>query len=395
MRIAHLADLHLGFRQFHRLTPAGLNQREADVANTFRRAIDQVIELRPDLVVIAGDVFHSVRPNNPAIIHAFHQFARLTRELPQAIVVMVAGNHDRPRATETGCILRLFSPLGIYVVDEEPRRLLFPEHDLAILAVPDQTTRLPALTCEPGVRHNVLVLHGEVEGVLPAHIAAADRAGLEITREEIDAPQWSYVALGHYHVHREIAPNAWYSGSLDYTSSNPWGEMYEQRQLGVPGKGFIEYDLETAKLRFHPLEPSRKLVDLPAIQARGMSAAELDTAIRERVESCDGGIEDRVVRLVARDVPRHVARELDHKAIREYKRRALQFQFDPRRPDPVRYSASGAPGRRPTLRETLQEYLAKRILDSGIDRDALIGLGVHYLEAATADAVPVSPPMED
>ena len=110
MRLVHLSDLHLGYRQYQRLTPAGLNQREADVARAMQRAIDATIALAPDVVVLAGDIFHTVRPSNPAILFAFHQFARLTRELPRATVVMVAGNHDTPRAAETGGILRLFAP---------------------------------------------------------------------------------------------------------------------------------------------------------------------------------------------------------------------------------------------------------------------------------------------
>jgi hypothetical protein len=391
VRLVHLADLHLGFRQYHRLTPSGINQREADVANAFRRAIDRVIELRPDIVVIAGDVFHTVRPMNPAIIHAFHQFARLTRALPEAAVVLVAGNHDRPRASETGCILRLFTPLGIHVVDDEPKRLAFPERDLSILAVPDLSGPLPALTPEPGVRHNVLVLHGEVEGMLPPYLANADRAAVEISKEALQAPSWSYVALGHFHVHREIAPNAFYSGSLDYTSANPWGELVEEREAGLPGKGFIEYDLEAREHRFHPVEPGRRLIDLAPIAARGMSAAELDAAIRERVDGCDGGIDDNVVRLVARDVPRHIARELDHKALREYKRRALHFHLDTRRPEMLRLTASGSPGRRPTLMQMVESYLSRRMMDAEIDRTALVRLGLHYLQEADAASDQGSP----
>ena len=88
MRLIHLSDLHLGFRQFQRTTPDGINQREADVAASFARALDRVIELRPELVLIAGDVFHTVRPTNPAILHAFTQFSRLVRALPDAIVVI-------------------------------------------------------------------------------------------------------------------------------------------------------------------------------------------------------------------------------------------------------------------------------------------------------------------
>ncbi|OYV64256.1 MAG: hypothetical protein B7Z72_13485, partial [Gemmatimonadetes bacterium 21-71-4] len=108
MRLVHVSDLHLGYRQYQRLTPIGANQREADVALTFRRVVDRVIAIRPDLIVIGGDVFHTVRPPNPAILHAFQQFNRLADGLPGVPIVIVAGNHDLPRASETGCILRLF-----------------------------------------------------------------------------------------------------------------------------------------------------------------------------------------------------------------------------------------------------------------------------------------------
>jgi DNA repair exonuclease SbcCD nuclease subunit len=386
VRLVHISDLHLGFRQYHRLTQTGINQREADVANAFRNAIDRIIALEPDVVLFAGDIFHTVRPMNPAIIHAFNQLARLTRAVPHAIVVMVAGNHDRPRATETGCILRLFTVLGVHVVDAEPRRLTFPERDLAILAVPDSIGDYPALLPEAGVRHNVLVLHGEVQGMLPVAAMRVDRAAMEIPLDAIGAPRWSYVALGHYHVHRQIAPNAYYSGSVDYTSTNPWGELVEERQTGLPGKGFIEYDLDRGIHTFHALDASRRLIDLPAVQARGLTAPELDAAIRETIDRCAEGIDEKIVRLVVRDVPRHVARELDQKALREYRRRALHFHLDARRPEMMRLSANGAPGRRPTLRETVESYIGKRSLAPGVDREALIQLGTYYLQEADAAA---------
>ncbi|MGH7720992.1 MAG: metallophosphoesterase family protein [Gemmatimonadaceae bacterium] len=392
MRLVHLADFHLGFRQYHRLTPGGINQREADVALAFRRAVEQVIALRPDVVVIAGDIFHTVRPMNPAIIDAFNQFARLKQALPDSVAVIVAGNHDRPRATETGCILRLFSPLGIFVVEDEPKRFSFPELGLSVLAVPDQMgSALPALSPDPAARYNVLVLHGEVEGMLPEHIGRADRAPMEVPREALGVGRWTYVALGHYHVHRQIAPNAFYSGSLDYTSANPWGELIEERQAGLSGKGFVEFDLESATSRFHPVQGGRRLIDLPQLSARGKTAAELDAAIRERIGECDSGIEDKIVRLVVRDVPRHIVRELDHRALRDYKRRALHFQLDTRRPEIIRASASGAPGRRATLAETVAAYLSRRTVDGDVDRPELVRLGLQYLhEAALAEETPSS-----
>ena len=125
MKLAHIADPHLGVRQYHRQTAAGINQREADVANAFRAAVDGVIEARPDAVLIAGDLFHSVRPTNAAIVFAFREFQRLREALPAAPIVLIAGNHDTPRSAETGSILRLFAELGVDVaVDERaPLRL--------------------------------------------------------------------------------------------------------------------------------------------------------------------------------------------------------------------------------------------------------------------------------
>jgi DNA repair protein SbcD/Mre11 len=400
VRLVHLADLHLGFRQYHRLNADGLNQREADVARTFRRVVDRVIELRPELVVIGGDVFHTVRPMNPAIISAFIQFSRLRQALPDAVVVMVAGNHDRPRATETGCILRLFKQLGIHVVDSQPERLPFPERELSVLAVPDVPGVRPLLVPDESARWNVLLLHGEVEGMLDAQVKRgdADRAAIEISKAELGASKWSYVALGHYHVHREIAPNAYYSGSIDYTSTNPWGEMREEREAGLPGKGILEYDLETRAHRFHHVEPSRQLHDLPPLSAAGKTAAELDAMIREAAEAIPGGIDDTIARLVVHEVPTNMARSLDHRAIRELRRRAMHFHLDLRRPELRRISVSGAPGaRRRTLPEIVEAFLRDRPLAGDVDREALVRLALEYLSeadaAAAAAPAPVAAPM--
>ena len=384
MRIAHLADLHLGFRQFQRQSPAGNNQREADVARAARHAINAVISASPDIVVVAGDVFHQVRPSNPMILFALGELTRLRTALPQVPVVMIAGNHDLPRAAETGCILALFRSIGIDVVEHEAQRLQFPALDLSVLAVPDTLGQpLPALRTDPSARWNVLVLHGEVRGVLPDRAAVADRTPSEVTIEELEQAPWDYVALGHYHVHRQVAPRAWYSGSLEYVSSNVWGELAEQRQHHVPGKGFVLHDLVTGVHTFVPLPPERRLVDLDPVDASGLAPADIDALVADRVARIPGGLEDAVVRLVVRDIPRHVARDLDHRAIREFKRRALYFQLDTRKPELVRPNAvSGAGGARPSLSMLLREKLEIRRIASDLDRPAFVALGLQYLERA-------------
>jgi len=388
MRLVHLSDIHLGFRQYLRQTPAGINQREADVAISLRRVIDKVIELKPDLILIAGDVFHAVRPSNPAILHAFHQFSRLMQMLPDATAVMVAGNHDTPRTAETGCILRLFKPLGINVVEGGPQRISFHKHDLSILAVPDMG-KTPPFEPDPAAKYNILLLHAEIEGVLPRSGRELDRRPMGITERELGAERWDYVALGHYHVYRPIAPNAFYSGSLDYTSTNSWGELAEEKVAKKGGKGIIEHDLSTGAHTFHPIPPLRKWIDLPALSGAGLSPASLDEAIREALDGCEGGIDEKIVRLVVRDVPRHILSDLDHKALREYKRKALHFHLDTRRPEVVRSDqGQAAPGRRASLADTVRDKLRSRLLTENIDREALVELGLHYLREADLVAGP-------
>ena len=383
MKLIHLADLHLGFRQYQRQTAAGLNQREADVAAAFRKAIDAVIELRPDVIVIAGDIFHAVRPTNPAILSAYTHFARMTQELPDTVVVMVAGNHDTPRTSETGCLLRLFSSLGVTVVDTEPKRIRFPDRDLHVFAVPDGVRPRPRFEPDPSVRYNVLLMHDEVEGVINRFGSLVERPVTDLSLSELGADRWDYVALGHYHVYHEVAPNAFYSGSIEYASTNVWGEVDDERAKNVPGKGFIEHNLATGEHRFHPISLARRVVDIPEVRGQGLSASQLSEAIAAAVDACDGGIDDRIVRLIVRDVPRHVLRDLDHRKIREYKRRALHFLLDARRPMPPRVeSASGAPGRRASLTETVRAMLESRIVTPGIDRKALVDLGLRYLDEA-------------
>lgn len=384
MRLVHLADLHLGFRQYQRLTAAGINQREADIGASVARAIDATIALRPNAVVIGGDVFHSVRPSNSAILHAYRLFLKLRTELPDAAIVMVAGNHDAPRTTDAGCILRLFREIGIAVADARAELFAFPELSLAVMAVPDVPgIDRPRLVPQREYAHNVLLLHGEIEGLLPAHSAPADRAAIEIPVADLNAEQWSYVALGHYHVYREITTHAYYSGSLDYASTNPWGELREESESHVPGKGFIEHDLVTHAHRFHPVPAARELLDLEPVDALGFSAADLDVAIAARIVAVPRGIDDKIVRLIVRNVPRHIARELDQTALREYKRRALQFQLDTRKPEPAsQRTTGGAPGRRATLEELVRERLSERVLPAGVERAQLVAKGLHYLSEA-------------
>jgi DNA repair protein SbcD/Mre11 len=388
VRLAHLADPHLGVRQYHRQTPSGINQREADVARAFRLAVDGVIAARPDAVVVAGDLFHSVRPTNAAIVFAFKQFQRLREALPDAPIVLVAGNHDTPRSAETGSILRLFEELGVDVAVDEARRLEYPALDLSLLAVPHHALvgqERPELRPEGGARRQVMVLHGEIEGVLPTQRNTVEYGGALVGLRELAVEQWSYIALGHYHVQHEVAPHTWYSGSLEYVGTNIWGELTDEAGQGIRGKGWLLVDVDRGTVTREPVPASRPIIDLEPIRGDGLGAEALDQLIEERLHAVPGGVADRIVRLRVYDVPRHVARELDHAAIRDRKAEALHFHLDIHRPEVQRTVGVGAPGRRQTLPDLVRDYLRGRPLPAELDREEFVRLGGDLMDAVERD----------
>ena len=382
MRLAHLSDAHLGIRQYARQTPTGINQREADVANAFRSVIDDVIACRPDVVIFAGDLFHSVRPPNAAIVFAFRQFQRLREALPAAPVILVAGNHDTPRSSETGSILQLFEELGVVVASDGARALTFSELDLEVLAVPHQALLVePRVALQPvtTARYRVLSLHGELRGII-SRGDVLEYGGAIVEPAEIPADEWTYTAWGHYHVQCEVARRQWYAGSLEYTSNTLWSELHIEEQLGTPGKAWLLVDLDSGEVERRPVPLARRVVDLPHLEAEGLDAAELSAALARSVATVPGGLTGNIVRQVVYNVPRTVAREIDHAQVRQWKADALHFQLDLRRPIVSAVVGVGAPGRRQTLPDLVRAWLGNRLLTGDIDRERFVARGVALVE---------------
>ncbi|MEM3733899.1 MAG: DNA repair exonuclease [Nitrososphaerales archaeon] len=88
VRVAHVADTHLGFRQYN------LDDRERDLYEVMDEVADKIIEERAEIVVHSGDLFDSPRP----LTQAYYHFKKFLAKLEGKVKVFsILGDHDTPK----------------------------------------------------------------------------------------------------------------------------------------------------------------------------------------------------------------------------------------------------------------------------------------------------------
>ena len=106
MRFIHTSDWHIG-RLFH-----GLHLTE-DQAFVLQQFIDLAKHAKPDVILVAGDVFDRAVPPPEAVAVVDNVLCELALNL-RIPVVLIAGNHDSPRRLEFGS--RLLAKQGLHIV---------------------------------------------------------------------------------------------------------------------------------------------------------------------------------------------------------------------------------------------------------------------------------------
>ena len=222
LRIAHLADSHLGYRGPGGHDEHGRNQRLVDAERAFEAALTAIIDERPDVVLHAGDLFHHTRPTWDTVGHLVRQLRRV--EAAGIPCLVIAGNHDTPRLRSSSSVYTLLRDIlpGIrFATGYELTEEAFPDLDLLVQAVPHGALTNPD---QPLLGHddelrNVIVTHGLAPRV---QLRGPHEPGEERLPENLLDPDFDYIALGHFHEWGDQGRNAWYSGS---TERFGWGDL--------------------------------------------------------------------------------------------------------------------------------------------------------------------------
>ncbi len=280
MIVAHLSDLHLGFRAYGRVE-SDMDIRERDVSAAFERTAAELVRLAPAVVVVAGDVFDRPDPPAGAVVALARGLELLRSSLPDTPVLMVAGPRDTPRRSgDPGALAVLDTFSNVEAATTLTRSIMIDELDLMACLMPYRAVlRHPPVVPEPDPRRkwNILVLH-----------ARADQPGTE-RGVHVDPSDWDYVALGGEHRRHGITDRVRYAGSLERVALDPWDEATDQ-------KGFLTVDLERGTTTFHPI-PGRPVVALAPIKVGSGDPDRIRRRVREVTEEVPGGIDGKIVRI--------------------------------------------------------------------------------------------------
>jgi DNA repair exonuclease SbcCD nuclease subunit len=194
----HASDLHLGYAQY------GLEVRREDFDNAFKELVNKTIDLKPDFMIIAGDLFHQPRPSNVTLENAIRRF-KLLRDA-NIPVLTVDGSHDCAPNSITSTIL--------YPLDSAGLIHHLPRHKGAcwqipgkcyVYGIPNFRTKRKTEEALPTFMEqnvpapnpslaNIFAFHGAVDlqGVKPPYIEA------ELSPQLIPEG-FGYYAAGHVH----------------------------------------------------------------------------------------------------------------------------------------------------------------------------------------------------
>ena len=270
MRILHTSDWHLG-RYFHAVSME--EDHDAILAQ-----IAEIIEReRPDLLIIAGDVFDRAVPSQSALAR-FARFIRKVTTDGSLAVVIIAGNHDSAAqigmmgVLPTGGLSLVRGPIA---ADERPLIVHRADGDVAVSALPfsyefaareafeDDAIGCPADVLGAQMRSARAHVPEGARWIVVAHafvtggFASAGERPLSRTMGGIETVPLDlfegahYVALGHLHRPQRVG-----SDRIRYSGA-PLAFGFDEEG---DGKSVTLVDLATdgsVSVRLVPLEPRR------------------------------------------------------------------------------------------------------------------------------------------
>ena len=253
MKIVHCSDLHLGKRLSG--TKDYVTKRYMDFFNAFATFVDKVKEIKPDVCLIAGDIFDKKEINPDILSKTEYLFKRLKDNVKKDIIA-IEGNHDNSRILEESWLeyLQEQNILKVFYYNkdfEEKNYLKIDDINFYPVGYPgfmiDEALTKLSEKLNPQEK-NIVVVHTGISGSTDTLPGLVSTSILDLFKDKS-----IYIAGGHIHsftTYPKEKPYFFVSGSLEF--SNVQNEKSDK-------KGFILFDTDTLNYEFIELEHRKRI----------------------------------------------------------------------------------------------------------------------------------------
>ena len=253
MKIVHCSDLHLGKRFSG--NKDYVKKRYMDFFNAFATFVDKVEEIKPDVCLIAGDIFDKKEINPDILSKTEYLFKRLKDNVKKDIIA-IEGNHDNSRILEESWLeyLQEQNILKVFYYNkdfEEKNYLKIDDINFYPVGYPgfmiDEALTKLSKKLNPQEK-NIVIVHTGISGSTNTLPGLVSTSILDLFKDKA-----IYIAGGHIHsftTYPKEKPYFFVSGSLEF--SNVQNEKSDK-------KGFILFDTNTLNYEFIELEHRKRI----------------------------------------------------------------------------------------------------------------------------------------
>lgn len=253
MKIVHCSDLHLGKRFSG--NKDYVKKRYMDFFNAFATFIDKVEEIKPDVCLIAGDIFDK-KEINPDILSKTEYLFKKLKDSVKKDIIAIEGNHDNSRILEESWLeyLQEQNILKVFYYNkdfEEKNYLKIDDINFYPVGYPgfmiDEALTKLSEKLNPQEK-NIVIVHTGISGSTNTLPGLVSTSILDLFKDKA-----IYIAGGHIHsfiTYPKEKPYFFVSGSLEF--SNVQNEKSDK-------KGFILFDTDTLNYEFIELEHRKRI----------------------------------------------------------------------------------------------------------------------------------------
>ena len=253
MKIVHCSDLHLGKRFSG--NKDYVKKRYMDFFNAFATFIDKVEEIKPDVCLIAGDIFDK-KEINPDILSKTEYLFKKLKDNVKKDIIAIEGNHDNSRILEESWLeyLQEQNILKVFYYNkdfEEKNYLKIDDINFYPVGYPgfmiDEALTKLSEKLNPQEK-NIVIVHTGISGGTNTLPGLVSTSILDLFKDKA-----IYIAGGHIHsftTYPKEKPYFFVSGSLEF--SNIQNEKSDK-------KGFILFDTDTLNYEFIELEHRKRI----------------------------------------------------------------------------------------------------------------------------------------